>query len=446
MRKRFGTSLLALLCFSAPAAAQEPPPDQSRAVATSPRLTLSGHFDTRYAHLAGPFLEARATLNAAPGSTDSATFLAASASLRLDFELDDATRAVFELERLAYHDGSNAPIGSDGLAPELDEAYIEIRRFLHDRLTLRLGQFDFSYRLRPHGEPFFFDADAESIWSGATAAAVRTTADRDQLASAGLRLQWSPAEIALVEFALVWRGETPLPAPPSDDELVAILFANAITGERNALFLLGALAAGTGKEDAIWTAGAGVDHYFGALRTIEAFAEVYGQFGRIGPGVTKRAWAGQLGARVVLESGLWGEAAAVYRSGDRRPTDGRDQSFQSAERVDRFLIVESAEFGFDWDTNVRALQLAFGAPLSARLSARLDAGWFWFNEDVPGALSDDDDSIGVEVDAGLTYELHAQARLHARAAVLFASDALEALTVDDDRRAWVLTAGCEVRF
>jgi hypothetical protein len=436
-----------------PAGAQEPPPDSPRVTAASPaaRITLGGHLDVHFTARDGALEEARDALNGAAASSGSTvTATSAWAAVRLDAEWDERFRVVLELERLPYNDGSDGTIGDDGFSPTVDQIYLEIERFLSDKITLRLGQFDFDYRLRPHGEPFFFDGDAESFFSGATTAFARVTADRDQEACAGLRLQYEPFVFLLVEFAFVWRNRGGF-LRPSDDETIAVLYANAITGERNALFLMLCLAAGPAHGAEVWTVGAGVNHYFGPQRQIELFAEAYGQFGSLGPDVRKSAWAAQAGVRLSLPDGPWGELAVAYRSGDRRPTGSRDQSFQSMERVDRFLVVESAEFGLDWDTNVFCVAATAGYAITPKLSLRGGAGWFAFNENlVNGAgatiLSDSDDRIGVELDGTLAYAINAQATLSVRGGVLFGSDVLEAFTVDDSRTAWAVTFGAALRY
>ncbi|MBI2930512.1 MAG: hypothetical protein HYY16_02580, partial [Planctomycetes bacterium] len=189
----------------------------------------------------------------------------------------------------------------------------------------------------------------------------------------------------------------------------------------------------------------------GPERVLEIFAEVYAQVGRIGPHVEKRSWALHAGARVAYESGLWAEAGLAYRSGDRSPGDGHDQAFQSAERVDRFLIVESAEFGLDWDTNVRSLQFGFGLPVSAPLSFRLDAGSFWFNQDLrdpTGArwMGETHDRIGLEIDGTVSYAIDRRVRATLRAGMLVGSEVLDALTVEGHEESWMVAAGVEGGF
>ena len=56
------------------------------------------------------------------------------------------------------------------------------------------------------------------------------------------------------------------------------------------------------------------------------------------------------GARVFVSQKVWLEAAVSRRSGDRHAGDDHDQAFQSYENVNRFVILESSEFGLDVDT------------------------------------------------------------------------------------------------
>src|SRR6185503_8945953 len=78
--------------------------------------------------------------------------------------------------------------------------------------------------------------------------------------------------------------------------------------------------------------------------------------------VHKEAYAFNLGARYLgfFDRKLWIEAALARRSGDRRAGDDHDQAFQSYENVNRFLILESSEFGLDVDTNVTSTRLTVG--------------------------------------------------------------------------------------
>src|SRR5262249_52777160 len=119
--------------------------------------------------------------------------------------------------------------------------------------------------------------------------------------------------------------------------------------------------------------------------SLELFAEVYGQWGTLQhapAAVHKEAYAFNIGARwFVLDSHkLWIEAAGSRRSGDRHPGDDHDQAFQSYENVNRFVILESSEFGLDVDTNVTAIRGAVGAgpfDLAGRpLRIQLDVGHF----------------------------------------------------------------------
>jgi len=98
--------------------------------------------------------------------------------------------------------------------------------------------------------------------------------------------------------------------------------------------------------------------------------------------VHKEAYAFNLGARLFVgdRHPLWLEAALSRRSGDRHPGDDHDQAFQSYENVNRFVILQSHEFGLDVGTNVTIARAAAGAgpfELSGRpLRIQLDVGHF----------------------------------------------------------------------
>jgi hypothetical protein len=204
----------------------------------------------------------------------------------------------------------------------------------------------------------------------------------------------------------------------SDESPVAALL-NFPLSERSALFLGALFVSGTGSER-VTTWGGGTDWYFGPERELELFGEGWMQSGSMGGGVSKRAWGGQLGARVV--TGPWrAEASGSWRSGDEDPADGTDEAFQSYEGEERFRIVESAEFGLDWDVNLTSLRLSLVRRLGDSAEARLDAGRFRTAEAAAGL----DRDLGVELDAVVTWELSSAARLWVALAALTGSDTLE---------------------
>ncbi|HYE99137.1 MAG TPA: hypothetical protein VEJ18_09520, partial [Planctomycetota bacterium] len=192
------------------------------------------------------------------------------------------------------------------------------------------------------------------------------------------------------------------------------------------------------------TFGAGWNGYLGEKRWLELFAEAYVQGGALLDNVRKRAYAAQAGARAFLGP-AWLEGAASLRGGDRDPGDDRDEAFQSYENENRFLILQSAEFGLDVDTNLLLVRASAGygpTPLGGHpLRLRLDVGRFEADEELAGETA-----WGVEADLTAELEWNASLAMRITFAWLGASDLLEILTSDGDDDALMFLAGADLRF
>ena len=269
-------------------------------------------------------------------------------------------------------------------------------------------------------------------------------------------MRWSPNDFMSFQAAALVYGEG---GPTASDESVYLLTANSLLAEHWAAWILAADVSGgdPGLRDVV-TVGAGVDGYLGDSRELELFAEVYGQSGTLtsSPTVRKTAYAFNLGARyvgVVFER-LWLEAALSERSGDRRPGDHRDEAFQSYENENRFLILQSGEFGLDVDTNVRLLRMALGygpIPLVDRRPIRfqLDVGRFSAKQDLftgGGAKLTSTRQWGVETDGSASWSYNESLSFKLQAAWLWGSELLETLTTRGADRAFLVVAGADFRF
>ncbi len=433
--------------------------DRSSAV----RIQLSGRIDTHYAYRSGSLNETADLLNgASPAGTSSSDFWSGRASLRADITLKEKATGVLELETRSFDEGQNIPKALEDEAGEVhvEQAYLEFPGFVASKLLVRVGVQDISFRNRPQGEPFFMElGESEGLFSGLGASGefVRTTADRDVREAVGARARYDFFEVLSAHAFWVVYGEPPGGGPSGDDESVAALVLNGKTGDDFAAWLLGALVSGDGEGVRIGTLGLGFDGYPFASRGIELFGEFYHQRGTLADDirhVSKRAWAGEAGARWVC--GKWAaEASYAHRTGDPHPTDGRDGAFQSYENVNRFLILENAEFGLDIDTNHRSPRGAveagpfdLGEPVR-HLRLRLDVGHFRLDDPARDSggrvlVSSGDDDLGVEIDATVRWAYTDSVLIWIRAAGLFGSDAIEALTGGDDAAAAVL--GADLRF
>ncbi len=440
---------------------QEPPaalPAQERHGAV--RLQLSGRIDAHFFYRNGVVNETGGVLDGLPPEVSSTNAWAGRASLRADVSVKDAVGGVLEVENRSFDEGANRPFASDPETDELDlkQAYVEAGEFLSPALSLRIGVQTLTWQGRPHGEPFFLDlGESEGFFEGFSAAGggqVRNTVDRDVREAAGLRLLWSPYDILSVQAAALVYGEG---GSSSNDEAVYALAASARLADAGAAWLLLVLSSGGDPGlSQVGTLGAGADWYFGENRVLELFAEGYLQRGELTHDVRKiqkEAFAAQAGARVVAGK-LSLEAAGAHRSGNRRLSDSTDEAFQSYENENRFLILQSAEFGLDVDTNVTIARGALGLgpfDLAGRpLRIQADAGRFRAAaplRDAAGArLARGEDDWGVEGDLSLTWSFNESLQFRLKAAWLAGSDLLDELTADRKDRTRLLVAGADLRF
>jgi hypothetical protein len=434
-------SLLALLAL------QDPRVTTGDEAGSAIRLSVSGRIELHYLVRPSEINEAGAALNGLLGDAPSTDAWSGRFSLRLAAEVQDRVLGVVELENRSFDEGLNRPLGSDPERDDVDikQGYVEVPDFFLDGLRIRVGVQDVTIRNRPHDEPFFLDlGESESFFGGFDAAGARVSnsVDRDVLEAAGLELLWTPYEILSVKaFSIVYdeNGEW------TDDEIVYGLLGSARVAEHGAVWLMALVVSG-GEPDLgrIWTLGAGWNGYLGEKRWLELFAEAYLQGGSLLDNVRKRAFAVNAGARAFLGP-AWIEAAASLRTGDRDANDERDEAFQSYENENRFLVLQSAEFGLDVDTNVLLVRGALGygpVPLGGHpLRLRLDVGRFEADEELAGETD-----WGVEADFTADLEWNASLAMRITFAWLGASDLLEVLTSDGEDDALMFLAGVDLRF
>jgi len=417
------------------------------------RLQLTGHFDIHYLNRSGGIDAAGSTLNGTvPPDTGSKNFWAGRFSLRTDLEVKDLVTGVLELENRSFENGMNRPFATHPTQSQVDikQGYLQVDDFLLSALGVRIGVQDVTFRNRPQDEPFFMDlGESEGFFAGfqPTTGSIANTVDRDITQPVGVRLFYSPFEIMTLQAFWMVTGEgggTP------HDEAVYGLVANSLLGENWAAWLLfAAVSGGADRLGTIETVGLGLDGYFCDDKAVEIFVEGYAQMGtlRHAPAaVHKSAYAFNLGVRYVGFFGrkLWIEAALSRRSGDRRPGDDHDQAFQSYENANRFLVMESSEFGLDVDTNLTSTRLTVGAgpfAVSGRpLRIQLDVGRFAAVAPVQAAGR----RWGVEGDLGVTWDYNASLSFQLKGAVLGDSEVLKGLT--GENHAWLIVFGADLKF
>jgi hypothetical protein len=431
-------------------------PDQGSAL----RLQLTGHIDLHYLDRSPAIEEAGAQLNQlAPGTAGSSTQWSGRIGLRADVEVKDLVTGVIELENRSFENGINKPFASSppDAGTEIKQGYIEVGQFLTPELNVRIGVQNVTFRNRPQDEPFFMDlGESEPFTMGYHSAGrfVSNTVDRTITQPVGVRIFYSPFEVSTIQA--FWMVTQEL-GGTSKDEAVYGLVANTLVAENWSTWILATAVHGASTVDpmgTIGTVGAGVDGYVGASKDLELFTEVYGQFGTLvhaPAAVHKEAYAFNVGARWLgfFEHKLWIEAAVSRRSGDRHAGDDHDQAFQSYENVNRFVILESSEFGLDVDTNVTQVRAAVGAgpfEVDGRpLRVQLDVGHFAAVapiETVPSTGSAR--QWGTETDLLFTWSYNQSLAFSLKGAWLADSELLKRL--GGENHAYIVLFGADLRF
>jgi len=443
------------LWLAAQTAPQEPPVTTGTDRGSAVRLQLSGHLDLHYLDRSPAIEDAGAVLNGlAPGAGGAGNLWSGRIRLRTEIQLKDLVSGVVELENRSFEKGINKPFGASppDTPLQIKQGYVEAGDFLSPQLSLRIGVQNVTFRNRPQDEPFFMDlGESESFWGGFRPGGgfVSNSVDRDITQPVGMRVFYSPAEVATLQaFWMVVQEQ----GGTSQDESVTGIVANSLLAEQwSAWLMVVGVSGGGDRRGVLGTLGAGLDGYLGDAKQLELFVEGYGQGGTLqhAPGaVHKRAYAFNAGARwmACCDNKLWVEAALSRRSGDRRAGDDHDQAFQSYENVNRFLILESGEFGLDVDTNVSAARAAVGVgpfDLDGRpLRIRLDVGRFAAVTPIPTAGKSR--QWGVESDLSFVWDYNESFALSLKGAWLADSDLLRIL--GGENHALLLVFGADLRF
>jgi hypothetical protein len=446
------------LFLAAQSAPQEPVVTGGTDRASAVRIQLSGHLDLHYLYRSPAIEDAGALLNSlAPGVGGSDTQWSGRINLRTDIQLKDLVTGVIELENRSFEQGINKPFGASppDSAVEIKQGYIEAGDFLTPKLNLRVGVQNVTFRNRPQDEPFFMDlGESESFWAGFHAAGsfVSNTVDRDIGQPVGARVFYSPFDVTTLQaFWMIYQEQ----GGTSQDEAVYGVVANSLLAEQWSAWILFTVVSGGGdRRGGIGTLGAGLDGYLGDAKDLELFVEGYGQGGTLqhAPGaVHKEAYAFNAGARwlACCDRKLWFEAALSRRSGDRHAGDDHDQAFQSFENVNRFLILESSEFGLDVDTNISAARLAVGVgpfDVDGRpLRIQLDVGRFAAVAPIQSAPAAGSSlQWGVESDLSFIWSYNDSFALSLKGAWLADSDLLKLL--GGENHALLFVFGADLRF
>jgi hypothetical protein len=430
---------------------QDPPVITGSDLGSAVRLQVTGHLDLHYMYRSAEIDQLGGLLNGvAPLQAGSQNFWSGRMSLRTDIEVKDFVSGVLELENRSFEKGINKPFAAvpPDTPIQIRQGYIEIGGFLTSGLNVRIGVQNVAFRNRPQDDAFFMNlSESEGFYKGFNPAGndIVNTVDREIGQPVGIRVFYSPVEIVTLQAFWIVYGEGG--GTPKDESIYGFV-ANSLLGEHWSAWLLFAFVTGGAGLEGVGTLGAGIDGYLFDDRALEVFAEVYGQGGTLvdQPSVRKQAYALNVGGRYLgfFDKKLWIEAALSHRSGDRHAGDDHDQAFQSYEYVNRFLIMDSAEFGLDVDTNITCARIAVGAgpfKVDGRpLKVQVDVGRFGAVAPVLSASR----RWGVETDLGVTWNYNESLSLSAKAAWLADSEVLDRLT--GERHAWIFVFGADLKF
>lgn len=238
-------------------------------------------------------------------SSDSVGYLYINGELNTSVSLADDVTVYLELElNDKVSNGASLNSGTSNTV-EIDEAYIEIKEFLMDSLTLKIGHQYYEYTLRGNNRAmvlnddftgfkgtFTFEKGFLDIFYGKYIETLSSVNDSDDQEVYGLHFEWNFSESIHTIFYL----------------------NNAVLDG----------AAGADRSNYI-TVGAGVD-YFLFDKSLELFLEVAFQFGTISESVDQSGLGLDVGARWSFGElgslkGLWVELNVGYRSGEDNDAD-----------------------------------------------------------------------------------------------------------------------------
>jgi hypothetical protein len=438
-------------------------------------LKLTGELTLYYLFRDGSLLEFENAVNAgiAPAASQrSADLVGGRARLRLDIRYDQVS-GVIEIETRNIDQGTFQGFGrdtADEVQIAVEQAFIRVRDFLADDVTLFLGIRDVRAVTRAWGEPFFLDvAESESAFNRFAMRGLRNFVHRDTLEPAGVLVRYDPMGPVRIE-AFAYRvfdnlgGAAAGGGDRVDENLFGIYVDWFAHPEYTKGFLIvtdfqgggdptrpAAFNDQAGKNSDVVTVGGGVDLFFGEGKPFEAFAEGYGQFGRLTRGVNKSAYAFRAGARAVwlLDLHSWFIQAAIWEaSGDSDPANGTDETFQSYENEDVLAILQSNDYGIDIDTNYRGFVVTAGILGWERFDISIDWGAARFvhrpRNDAGARYAPHE--LGHEIDIDVRWQYTPEFALFLTAAFLFDSSAMHRMSSNGSRESWLLVIGGNFRY
>lgn len=334
----------------------------------------------------------------------SSTFFDPTISLNLDIWLAKHVNAYLGLKTPEYltDDIGSPPNALVDIGPpvttvnypsrmlEVDQAYVHIDEFCFKELSVRLGIQEIVYDLLGNGNPFFlalgrsedaFDNNFQTPGNGVLE--LNGPGQAGTVEAGGIRLCYSKKT-----KRLQFKGEAIFATTVEtrqfdlDRDLFALVGTITIPHEKDCVAKIMMTLAGMSHNPAsrIWTYGMG--SLVKATKSLEIFAEAYGQTGTYwdnfdpavdnppGPALSnetesliQQSFGGFGGFKYTGLKSAWKPFIGAewwWLSGDPDRTDRKQQNFISYEDVDDTIILEENNYGYDLDTNYSALKFRAG--------------------------------------------------------------------------------------
>jgi hypothetical protein len=377
-------------------------------------------------------------------------------------------------------------------------ANVKIREFFHQAVTLSLGLMDVIWDLRGKGNAVFLDvAHSESPWGEIDRAWATTV--RTEEYPVGMKVTFSPTDQYMAEmgwFPVIHEAQTRFGiSNGADQEAIYYLsgtakFAPKWNGKVGAIV---ALFHGTNPADNVFTFGGGL--VLQPMPELEIFGEGYYQEGqawseRHAAGDLSRTSLGGVafvddgehtslmllvGAHLDIPAGdmpIWAEAHFLYAEGhDMGPATEFSRNtgfalgaadndlsgeFMSYENYDVMAILNSNEWGYDFDNNIIQFTGMVGTMMSAggsmpnNLHLTLKLAYAtpqeeWRVNAVPGIHGANDPKVyGFEIDICGRWYVNKNVNFYMTFAYLTGSEVLEMFNRETDDYAWLWMFGTQV--
>lgn len=302
----------------------------------------------------------------------------------------------------------------------VEQAYIDVKEFLVPELDLRLGLQNLVWDLRGNGDEFVLNVNENHGYCPIDAGAWKATYDADPLVVEGF--------VATLFETLGYTKDKALYGA-----LATYPFDDMSKGQ------LGVLVYNNDSVQ-LYIVDVGVDYWLN--EDTEIYGEAAFNFGEAlaaGPDVEFDAngWGGYAGGMYTFSEVEWTPSVDLsfwYLSGEGDSTppfvDGDSDAFLTFEDVDTFAIIEENHYGWDIESNYWAVKACASAKPREDLTADLKVGWFQRTEKYEDVLGWEEENIGTEVDASLTWQYSENLSVTGAVAYLFGSDVLEEILLD----------------